>query len=199
MAHLVRRAATDRAEGGQGIVEFALIVPVFITLLLGMLEFGFVFDENLTLEYASREGARVGSALVDGGGSPGCTTVDNQIIAAVERVLTSDGSRITLERVGQIRIYLATATGSEAGPVDVWIYAAGQGPVVDGKTLDFKLQSTSWSACSRTNAGSPAPSIGVSVSYSYQFQTPIGIAVGFVGGSLPMADHTIMAMNPTAN
>ena len=32
-------------------------------LLLGMLEFGFIFDQHLTLEYASREGARVGAAL----------------------------------------------------------------------------------------------------------------------------------------
>ena len=41
-------------------VEFAVIVPVFLLLLMGMLEFGFVFTHNMTLEYATREGARAG-------------------------------------------------------------------------------------------------------------------------------------------
>ena len=65
------RAARGRgpAERGQGLVEFAMLVPFFLLLLLGMLEFGFAFDQNLTLEYATREGARVGSALANGGGA----------------------------------------------------------------------------------------------------------------------------------
>ena len=43
-----------------------MVVTVVMLLLLGMLEFGFVFDQHLTLEYASREGARVGAALANG-------------------------------------------------------------------------------------------------------------------------------------
>ena len=91
-------------QRGQGVVEFALLVPVFMLLLLAMLEFGFVFDHTLTIQYASREGARVGSALADGGGSPGCNTVDNLVIAAVTRVLTSPGSRVRINEIPTIRI-----------------------------------------------------------------------------------------------
>ena len=55
----------DRSRG-QSLVEFAISVPVFVLLLFGMLEFGFAFSHNLTLEYATREGARTGAALGPG-------------------------------------------------------------------------------------------------------------------------------------
>ena len=47
-------------------VEIAYVVPLFMFILLGILEFGFVFNHHLTLEYATREGARAGAALADG-------------------------------------------------------------------------------------------------------------------------------------
>lgn len=43
------------------VVEFALVVPVLLTLLMGIIEFGYLVRDNLTLANAAREGARVGS------------------------------------------------------------------------------------------------------------------------------------------
>ena len=54
----------QRHEHGQGMVEFALVVPVFMLLLLGMLEFGFLLNHNMTIAYASREGARDRKSVV---------------------------------------------------------------------------------------------------------------------------------------
>ena len=89
-----RAARRDRSRG-QSLVEFSVLVPAFMLILFGILEFGFVFTHNLTLEYATREGARTGAALADGGGNAAaCNTIDAQIIAAVERVITSPGSPI---------------------------------------------------------------------------------------------------------
>ena len=48
---------------GQALVEFAVIVPVFLLILTGTIEFGFAFTHNLTVEYATREAARAGAAL----------------------------------------------------------------------------------------------------------------------------------------
>ncbi len=56
------------AQRGQSLLEMTMILPVFLLLVLGTLEFGMAFDHNLTLEYASREGVRTGSALANGGG-----------------------------------------------------------------------------------------------------------------------------------
>ena len=204
-----RRPGRRRGQIGQGLVEMSLLLPVFLLLLLAMLEFGFVFDHNISLSYSTREGARVGAALVNGGGSLGCggsnspnaNIVDPQIIAAVERVLTSPGSLVDETRVGEIRIYRADANGNQVGSqANRWVYSAGAGPVVDGRTLNFVQQgSTGWAACSRTFAGTP-DSIGVSITYSYAASTPLAAIMGFFGGGGPvtlgMADRTIMAMNP---
>jgi hypothetical protein len=199
------------ADDGQGLVEFSLLLPVFLILLVGMLEFGLLFDHHLSLGYASREGARVGSALVNGGGPLGCdfaagqspnaANVDRQIVAAVQRVLTSPGSAVVVPRIGELRIYRADASGNEiAGDVNVWTYSPGGGPVVDGKALDFAQQSGPWTPCERRN-DSPPHSIGISLTYTYQFTTPLAGVLQVLGGnaltSLPISDRTIMAMNPT--
>ena len=189
-------------ERGQSLVELSLVLPVLLVLLLGLLEFGFVFDHLLTLSYASREGARTGAALADGSALPDCADVDEYVVSAVERVLTSAGSPIRgdLTRVGEIRVYKADAAGNQVGSaVNVWV--PGVGPTVDGRQLSFQLQSSGWAQCTRSNATSHPDSIGVSVTYAYRAVTPLAGILDVVGGggwsTLPMADRTVMALNPS--
>jgi hypothetical protein len=209
----VRRA--DRGqERGQGLVEFASLVPVFLLLLLGMLEFGFVFDQNLTLEYATREGARVGAALANGGGvlgcgagqSPNAATVDPQVMAAVRRVLLSPSSRVVpaTSPAMVVTIWKANAAGQPVGGfVNTWTYTGpGTGPLVDGQNIGFTQGTVGWNACARTNGGVGGPdSIGVSLTHVYKFQTALAGILGFFGGptanQLPISDRTVMALNPT--
>ena len=101
-----------RGQRGQGMVEFAIIVPVFLLLLMGMLEFGFVFTHNLSLEYATREGARAGATLSDGNGVVAtCAVIDQAIINSVTKVLKSPGSPILgyPDAVSSIKIWSADA------------------------------------------------------------------------------------------
>jgi hypothetical protein len=200
----LRMASSNHSERGQSLVEFAMIVPVFVLILFGMLEFGFVFSHNLTLQYATREGARTGALLADGGSlTTACGTIDPDpyIIAAVQRVLDSPGSPIDLSQVARIRIYSANSTGTEAGPVDVWDNP-GTGTVVsvDGQALAFTRTSQSWQPCNRDNASVPPQSIGVSLTYTYKMVTPLSAIYQFFGpkgpASLPMTDKTVMALNP---
>lgn len=53
------RAAVVRRERGAAAVEFALVVPVLVLLLLGIVEFGRVMQVQSTLSAAAREGVRV--------------------------------------------------------------------------------------------------------------------------------------------
>lgn len=46
---------------GQAIVELAILLPVLLLILLGILEFGRVFSSYMIITHASREGARVGA------------------------------------------------------------------------------------------------------------------------------------------
>jgi hypothetical protein len=189
--------------------------------LFTMVDFGFALYSNLTLEYASREGARVGAALANGNSSLSCADVDDHVIAAVQRVLQSAGLSLTLDNgadptktgVNWIRIYKATGTAQvylDGGGYDdparynQWTYAASGGETVDGATLQFTGPATpSWSACSRTNGISP-DKIGVAINYTYAWRTPLatvlGLATGGDGSFLPrlvFLDKTVMNLNPT--
>ncbi len=44
---------------GQGLVEMAIVLPVFILLFFGIIEFGRIFNAFLVTKEASREGARL--------------------------------------------------------------------------------------------------------------------------------------------
>lgn len=205
--------APDR-EKGQALVEFALVLPIALFLLLIMLEVGLAFSHKLTVGYASREGARTAAALGNGGAAScsgsdpnaaSAAAVDKQIIAATQRILKSPGSDIKMSNVSQIRIYKATATGSQFGSsVNVWTYTPGGGPDIDDGTsvdrLDFSQQSVGWPACSRVNVTTP-DSIGVQVVYTYNLATPLAAIAQLIGGSqatsYALNDQTIMAVNPT--
>lgn len=50
---------SSKADGGAVAVEMALLLPVLILLLLGIMEFGRAYNAQVTLTNAAREGVRV--------------------------------------------------------------------------------------------------------------------------------------------
>ena len=62
-----RPVGRGHAEDGAVAVEFALILPVLILIVLGIIEFGFAFNTQIALTQAAREGVRV-EALETGDG-----------------------------------------------------------------------------------------------------------------------------------
>ena len=46
-------------EDGAAAVEFALVVPLLLLILFAILDLGWVFNQQLTLTQAAREGARI--------------------------------------------------------------------------------------------------------------------------------------------
>lgn len=220
MSGVLRAREPRDGERGQGLVEFALLVPLFLLILLGVLEFGLAFTHNLTLEYATREGARTGAALADGTGSDAsCVTaagtsrlltagdVDPLIIASVQRVLESPGSLLNLANVTRIVIYKADANGRDTGAENIWTYTKGTGPPVPCQAsppnLDFTRTGGSGWATSTRDFGDTPDHVGVSITYNYQLTTPLGAAMslatrktGSAWSSITMTDSTVMALEP---
>ena len=196
-------ARTD--EAGQSTVELALLLaPLLFIIVFGLIELAGLMTDAMTMSAASREGARIGGALVNGGGALGCSsgqspnaaTVDPNIVAAVERVLTGTGTRIALSDVNEIRLWKSTSSGTEtSGLVNVWTYQLNGGPVVDGDNLDFVQQSQPWLPCTRNNV-SPADSLGVTVSYTYRARTPLRFLMP-VFNQFTITERTVMAENVT--
>jgi Flp pilus assembly protein TadG len=48
-----------KSQKGQSLVEFALVLPVFVVVLFGIMEFGRLWEISNILTSAAREGARV--------------------------------------------------------------------------------------------------------------------------------------------
>jgi Flp pilus assembly protein TadG len=63
-----------RRSGGQSLVEFALVIPVFLAILFGILDFGFMLYSRITLINATREGARFAVVQADN-----TTAIDEQL------------------------------------------------------------------------------------------------------------------------
>ena len=49
----------SRSRRGQSVVEFALVLPMLLVLLLGVADFGRVFAAGITVEAAARNAAEV--------------------------------------------------------------------------------------------------------------------------------------------
>jgi Flp pilus assembly protein TadG len=50
-----------KSQKGQSLVEFALVLPLLVLLLFGIIDFGRIFHAYLTLDHAGREAARIAS------------------------------------------------------------------------------------------------------------------------------------------
>ena len=55
-----RRLGSRRRREGQSLVEFAVVLPIFLLLLAGLVDFGLGLYSQMTIINASREGARLG-------------------------------------------------------------------------------------------------------------------------------------------
>lgn len=76
----VRSASGAVRERGSAIVEFALIAPLLIMLVLGAVESAWILAQNVDVRHAAREGARL--AAVDFGdrsaiGAAVCASMDD--------------------------------------------------------------------------------------------------------------------------
>jgi hypothetical protein len=83
------RSAIRNRQGAVA-VEFAIVAPVLIALVFGMIEFGRAFEMKNLLEVAAREGARFASMDRDGILDPG-ESANAKLINDVKNFLASNG------------------------------------------------------------------------------------------------------------
>ncbi|MBW2258597.1 MAG: pilus assembly protein [Deltaproteobacteria bacterium] len=80
---------TRRSRRGSRAVEFALILPVLLAFLFGIMDYGWFFNQQIAISGAVRDGARAGSTTPqDEGGDPVLAAEQ-----AVARALAAAGFR----------------------------------------------------------------------------------------------------------
>ncbi|HVR33280.1 MAG TPA: TadE/TadG family type IV pilus assembly protein [Acidimicrobiia bacterium] len=137
-----------RRERGASAVEMAMVAPFLLLLLLGIVEFGFLFGEYNELRHAVREGARY--AAVSEPDLNGDGTVDEDDVVkkicdslglgapTVDIVLSRTGTAIG--DVGTLQVTLDTAALSGAPIISMFI------PDELENTATFRLeQPATWS------------------------------------------------------
>jgi len=71
-----------QSDAGANAVEFALVLPLLLVLLFGTITGGLLFNQQLSLTQAAREGARFGSTL------PVDAAWESAVIARIEQAST---------------------------------------------------------------------------------------------------------------
>jgi len=111
----IRRTAAPR-ERGATIVEFAIVMPLLVLLMVGIMETGIAFYDYLTIERATLEGVRTAAFT---GRSP---DADCETVLSIVDSLPSG----FLDRIQRIEIYRADTEGNQIlGETNIWTYLGG--------------------------------------------------------------------------
>ena len=86
---MTKRLSALRNDDGQAIAEFALVLPILMAILLGIIQFGIIFNNYITLTDATRAGARKAavSRFLNDNGASAKTAVDNSAQGLDQSVL----------------------------------------------------------------------------------------------------------------
>ncbi|MDH4159694.1 MAG: pilus assembly protein [Actinomycetota bacterium] len=103
---LERMRARSRPDDGASAVEFALVFPILIVLVFGIISFGVLFAQQLALNNGVRQGAR----LIVVEGSPTTKTC----AAAVTAVRDSTGPAIAMN-TADINVLVQRTSSSPCG------------------------------------------------------------------------------------
>jgi Flp pilus assembly protein TadG len=96
-----------RTEEGAAMIEFALVLPILLMLVFGIINFGFALYNKEVITNASREGARYG--IIIGDPRPSATQITNVVTSYLTNV-GWDASQATINVTPA-----AGATGGASG------------------------------------------------------------------------------------
>jgi Flp pilus assembly protein TadG len=196
-------------DRGQGLVEFALVFPLFIVLLFGLIEFAFMFAATLSVNQATRNASLIAAeagnnALAD------CTVlqrIENDIAAPEADAQIQSVTIFKADRAGNPVAGIAD-TYTRDGTITVNC-AFNAGTV----TFPYKKTASTYLPTSRCNAirgclisgSSPAAyasldTIGVTIVYRYPYHTQLRNLLPFLpGAGVGYVDFTwsnVMRMEP---
>ncbi len=181
-----RREPGGRGERGAAMVEMALVMPLLLMLVFGIIEFGIAFNNRLTVGNATQSAARVGSAIGTG------PRADIEVLNALEQglfQLPNNGKDI----IKEVWVYKADATGAPAsscpGSVcNVYSYDPTLScrwtpcPDPDPPTnYTFPAPGTQWDPATRNATVGSLDVLGVRIYFSHTW---------IVGSFLPLTDVT---------
>ena len=179
----------SRRDAGQSVVEFALVFPLFILLVMAVIEFAFAFNANLAIAFASRDAALIAAEAGNGTGSD---------CVIIQSVINDVGAPADSNSITSIEIFWSDQNGGYKGGdstlKNVWTHGGSHTcnyPDGTSLTVPYTPPATfGYPEAQRCNVvagcgGLHMPSvdtIGVRVSYAYTWKTPMRGLFGLAGG-----------------
>ncbi len=195
----------SRRADGQALVEFALVIPLFLVLFAGIIEFGFLFNATLASSFGTRDASLIAAEAGDVQGG------DCVILQKIEQDMGAPADPGSIQNV---QIYWANATTGVAigGAINVWTRTPGTPTTCDVQgvsvTVPYSLGTEGYKAddrcnilagCGNDSVGRNHPgvdTIGVSLNYSYIWHTPLKSLLGWTGGGVNFTRSNAMRMEP---
>ncbi len=209
------RLGRRHTSRGQGLVEFSLVIPIFLVVMMGILEFGFLFNGILSINFATRDAALIAAEAGNGVGA------DCVILEKIEQDVSAPANPAN---ISQVQIYWTddngqaidtsgnvTTFGSATQAVDTYNRTGSTTcTFADGATLTvpYTLQGTAnYPDVSRCNdiggttegcqsGHTGLDTIGVQVTYSDTWRTPLHNLIGLLGTGWTVTQSNQMRMEP---
>ena len=199
---LRRRPNPKDRSRGQALVEFAFVFPIFMTLLVAVIEYGFLMNANLASSYASRDASLVAA---EAGNNTGA---DCAILKKIEDDINGPSSPAN---IANVQIYWADATTGAILGANVNTYTRSTITTISctvggvSFTLPYSKTTSGYPEANRCNVinGSGCASghsgldtIGVQITYTYTWHTPLKSLLGFTGSGWTLVKSNAMEMEP---
>lgn len=141
----VRPLRGRRGEDGAALVEFAIVLPVLVLLLFGIVEFGIALNDYQSIRHGVRDGSRQAVVQEYNGVGTGCTPISAP--NEVKRVICLTKDRIGLGQDVRVRVRYFPSSGDEGDHGSVAVCAqrnvdpiTGAIPAIDGIHLKSGIQ-----------------------------------------------------------
>lgn len=184
-----RRRAGDETQRGQTLVEFALVIPVVLFLMMALLEVALAFNAFVGINRVSQYGAHLASIMTNQQGA------DCLILQQVEQQVEAPNRRQNVVAV----VIERTALAGNRSFAEMHYQRSGQTQCTlpDGTdiTVPYTLQASALPAYPEEERcpvlkGCPAlgddrttvDNIGVRVRYKHEWVTPLSVATEFLPG-----------------
>lgn len=125
-----------RGERGANLVEFAIVMPLLLLLLLGVIEFGYLLGEYNDVRHGAREGARL--AAVSGTGDDEAALI-SRVCQAMDLTVGSmnvdfDSSSADVGSTASVTVTATVSSLSNLGLIEIFL------PNTLATSVEFRLE-----------------------------------------------------------
>jgi hypothetical protein len=164
-----------RDDTGQSLVEFALILPVLLMLIVGLVEFALAFNSRDSVFFAARDASMLAA---EGGNISGTDCV---VLDRVDRDIVSPARPV---RVQTVKIFWSDKNGVEQSGTENLYTRAGSTTCDYGNgtslTVPYTLTTSLYPESGRCDVlagcggGHPGPdNVGVTITYTHSWVTSV--------------------------